>query len=81
VKRKSIVVITKIDAVDEPTLKKLKREGFGRKKITAISAVVGTGVRELVEELWHALHPKERRAVSKARPPARAKAKKGKKSR
>jgi GTPase len=81
VKRKSIVVITKIDAVDEPTLKKLKREGFGRKKITAISAVAGTGVRELVEELWHALHPKERRAVSKARPPARAKAKKGKKSR
>jgi GTP-binding protein len=81
VKRKSIVVITKIDAVDEPTLKKLKREGFGRKKITAISAVAGTGVRELVEELWHALHPKERRTVSKARPPARAKAKKGKKSR
>jgi GTPase len=85
VKRKSIVVITKIDAVDEPTLRKLKRDGFGRKKITAISAVAGTGVRGLVEELWHALHPKERRSVSTARPPARAmaraKAKKGKKSR
>ena len=76
VKRKSIVVITKIDAVDEPALRKLKRDAFSRKRVTAISAVAGTGVRELVDELWHALHPRERKTVSKARPPARARGKK-----
>ena len=76
VNRKSIVVITKIDAVDEPALRKLKRDAFGRKRVTAISAVAGTGVRELVDELWHALHPRERKTVSKARPPARARGKK-----
>ena len=63
VKRKSIVVITKIDAVDEETLGSLKKKAFGRKKVDAISAVAGTGVRELVEQLWHALHPREARAA------------------
>ena len=61
-KRKSVVVITKIDAMDDETLGLLKKEAFGRKKVTAISAVAGTGVRGLVEALWHALHPREKRA-------------------
>lgn len=63
VNRKSIIVITKIDAVDDETLRFLKKEAFGRKKVTAISAVSGAGVRDLVEELWRALHPGAKRTV------------------
>ena len=61
VKRRSIIVITKIDAIDDETLRFLKKEAFGRKKVLAISAVAGAGVRDLVEELWRALHPRQQR--------------------
>jgi GTPase len=62
VKRKTIVVITKTDALDDETLQYLRKEAFGRKPVAAISAVAGTGVRDLVEEMWQALHPREQSA-------------------
>lgn len=71
--RKSIIVITKVDAVDDETLHLLKREAFGRKKVTAISAVAGTGVRSLVEDMWRALHPRARKTAAVPPAPARRK--------
>jgi GTPase len=62
VKRKTIVVITKTDALDDETLQFLKKDAFGRKPVAAISAVAGTNVRALVEEMWQALHPREQSA-------------------
>lgn len=70
-KRKAIVVITKTDALDAETLQFLKKEAFGRKAVTAISAVAGSGVRDLVEEMWRALHPHEHSARRAPRPSAK----------
>ncbi|HSQ76257.1 MAG TPA: GTPase, partial [Bacteroidota bacterium] len=60
-RKKSLIAITKIDAVEESALRQLKRERFGRKNVYFISAVVGTGVRDLVDAIWTELQPRERR--------------------
>jgi GTP-binding protein len=60
-RRKSLIAITKIDALDEKTVRQLRRERFGRRQVYSISAVAGTGVRDLVEALWKELQPRERR--------------------
>ncbi|MCC6395565.1 MAG: GTPase ObgE [Bacteroidetes bacterium] len=61
-RKKSLVAITKIDALDDDTVKRARRERFGQKIPHCISAVAGTGIRELVEALWHEIRPAERKA-------------------
>lgn len=51
-KKPRIAVITKTDIVDESTLAQLKSLRFGRIPLCTISAVAGTGVRDLVKEMW-----------------------------
>jgi GTPase involved in cell partitioning and DNA repair len=60
-RKKSLIAITKIDALEESALRQFKRERFGRKNVYFISAVVGTGVRDLVDAIWTELQPRERR--------------------
>jgi len=60
-RKKSLIAITKIDALDDATVRRLKREKFGRKQVHCISAVAGTGVRDLVEAIWGELRPREPR--------------------
>ncbi|MBP1657724.1 MAG: Small GTP-binding protein domain [Bacteroidetes bacterium] len=62
VRKKSLIAVTKIDALDESSLRQHKRERFGRKNVHFISAVAGTGVRELVDAIWNELKPRERRS-------------------
>jgi GTP-binding protein len=66
-KRKSLIAITKIDALDEQTVRQLRRERFGRRQVHCISAVAGTGVRDLVEALWKELQRREHRATRSPR--------------
>ena len=47
-----IVAITKIDAIDAKALGALARLKFGRLPVMRISAVAGTGVKELVKVMW-----------------------------
>jgi GTPase len=54
-RKRSIVVITKIDTVDPPTLKRLQSVKFGRNEVHFISAVTGAGVRPLVEAMDKAI--------------------------
>lgn len=55
-KKPKIVALTKIDLFDEQTVKRLKRISFGRRiPVVRISSVTRTGIRELVEDMWHAI--------------------------
>jgi len=47
-----LITVTKIDAVDETTLRSLKKVRLGRKPLHAISAVAGTGIAVLVSDMW-----------------------------
>jgi GTPase len=58
-KKKKIVVLSKMDIVDEADRKKLAKIKFGRGVTTALlSAVAGEGIRELLDELWTILNTK-----------------------
>jgi GTPase len=50
-KKPRLIAITKIDALPPVALKKAKALTFGRTPVVAISAVAGTGIRDLVERL------------------------------
>jgi GTP-binding protein len=55
-KRKRIVVLTKLDLLDEAARKRLKKLKFGRgANVFAISAVANEGISDLVEALWKAV--------------------------
>jgi GTPase len=54
-RKRCIVVVTKIDIVDPPTLKRLHSVKFGRQEVHFISAVAGTGVRALIEAMEKAI--------------------------
>lgn len=55
-KKKKIVAITKIDIADVELRKKLKKLKFGRGVATIlISAVVGEGIPDLLDEMWKVL--------------------------
>jgi GTP-binding protein len=55
-KKKKIVALTKTDLVDTTCKKKLAKIKFGRGVMTMpISAVVGEGLRELLDEMWKTL--------------------------
>jgi GTP-binding protein len=56
-RRPRIVVVTKLDLLDAPTLKALRKVKFNR----FISAVSGTGVRDLVGQMWKALSRPDKR--------------------
>lgn len=67
-RRPQIIVITKMDLVDNPQRKKLKTISFGRNaSVHFISAVTGEGVKELVDAMWNTLH--KRRNSKKKRNP------------
>jgi GTPase len=51
-----IIALTKIDAVDDASLKLLKSVRFGKVKPCLISAVARKGVDELVRLMWATLH-------------------------
>ncbi|HXX64633.1 MAG TPA: GTPase ObgE [Bacteroidota bacterium] len=54
-----IVAITKIDAIDAQELAALGRLKFGKLPVVRISAIAGTGVKELVKVMWSKVkHPK-----------------------
>lgn len=56
-KKKKIVVLTKMDVVNETDRKKLVKIKFGRGVMTIpISAVAGAGLRELLDEVWKILN-------------------------
>ncbi len=56
-KKKKIVAVTKMDAVDEIAAKRIKKLLFGRGvPVHCISAVSGEGVAELLDEIWNHLH-------------------------
>lgn len=61
-RKRSIVVVTKIDILDAPTLKKLRTVKLGRREMHFISAVTGAGVRTLVEAMEKSLKKPERAA-------------------
>jgi GTPase len=66
-RKRSIVVVTKIDTVDPPTLKRLRAVKFGRHEVHVISAVAGTGVRALIEAMEKAVRKPVRAAPKKQR--------------
>jgi GTPase len=47
-----LVVLTKIDAVEPERLRSLKAVRFGRIAVRSISAVAGTGIPELIADMW-----------------------------
>ncbi len=59
-RKRSIVAVTKIDTLDGPALKKLRSIKLGRKEMHFISAVSGTGVRELIQAIDLALRKPRR---------------------
>jgi GTP-binding protein len=61
-RKRSIVVVTKIDILDAPTLKKLRSIKLGRREMHFISAVSGAGVRKLVEATEKTLKKPQRAA-------------------
>ena len=65
-KRPRLIAITKADALQPSELKKARSLAFGRTPVLAISAVAGTGIRDLVERLGTML----RRTASKVDPEA-----------
>jgi GTP-binding protein len=50
-RRPSILAISKIDAVDEPALRALRKLRFGTKPVHMISAVTGEGIRGLLKDI------------------------------
>jgi GTP-binding protein len=50
-KRPKLIAITKLDIIEPAALAKLKKLRFGRVPVHMISAVTGTGVKELVREV------------------------------
>jgi GTP-binding protein len=59
-KKRAIVAVTKIDTLDNATLKKLRTVKFARREIHYISSVTGAGVRDLVEAMEKALKRSQR---------------------
>ena len=47
-----LIAVTKIDSIDEKTLKTVKKLKFGLVPVFFISAVTGDGVKKLVGEMW-----------------------------
>ena len=47
-----IVVLTKMDAIDETVRRRLSRVRFGSSPVVSISAVTGDGIPDLVRLLW-----------------------------
>jgi GTP-binding protein len=50
-----LVVLTKIDLIDDTRLRSLKKVKFGKAHVYPISAVRGDGVKPLVDALWKSL--------------------------
>lgn len=56
-KKKRIVAFTKMDIADETCTRKLKKISFGRAvNVVFISAVTGSGIDELLDEMWRSLN-------------------------
>ncbi len=56
-KKKRFIAFTKTDIVDEACVRKLKKVSFGRGvKVVFISAVTGSGIDELLNEMWRSLN-------------------------
>ncbi len=51
-KKPLLIALTKIDTVDRAGLRTLAKVRFGRTPVFLISAVAGTGVKELVAAMW-----------------------------
>jgi GTP-binding protein len=51
-KKRTLVAITKIDAIDGERLTKLKKLSFGNSRAFPISAATAKGIRELVRAMW-----------------------------
>jgi GTP-binding protein len=56
-KKPRLIAITKIDALDPKTIKAFARMKFGGRAVHPISSVAGTGVKELVKEMWKRVMP------------------------
>jgi GTP-binding protein len=55
--KKKLVAFTKMDIADETCKRRLKKVSFGRAvKVVFISAVAGSGIDELLDELWRLLN-------------------------
>jgi GTPase len=54
-KKPRIVVLTKADIIDEKTLRTLKKIKFGKVPTHIISAATGSGVKDLVADMWKAI--------------------------
>lgn len=52
VKKPTLIALTKIDTLDRAGLKALAKVKFGRTPVFHISAVAGTGVKDLVAAMW-----------------------------
>ncbi len=59
VKKPMIVVVTKIDILDDATLKRLKSKKFKGAPAFFISAVARIGISELIEEMWQHVGARE----------------------
>jgi len=58
-RKKRIVAITKMDAVEEGQRKKLAAIKFGRGISTIpISSIAGTGIQKLLDEIWSEIQPR-----------------------
>ncbi len=56
-KKPKIVAITKMDLFDDTAAKTLKKFSFGRGiRVHFISAVAGSGIQELLDDMWRTLH-------------------------
>ena len=60
VKKRTIIAVTKIDTMDSAALKKLRTISLGRREKHYISAVAGTGVKDLIEAMDKALRKPQR---------------------
>jgi GTP-binding protein len=55
-KKPKIVAVTKMDLFDDPSARSLKKLSFGRGiRVHFISAVAGSGIQELLDDLWRTL--------------------------
>jgi GTP-binding protein len=60
-KKPKIIVLTKVDIVDEKALKSLKKISFGKVPTFLISSVSSVGIKKLVAEMWKAISKPNRR--------------------
>ncbi len=54
--KQKVLAITKCDLLDEDGLKKLKKRKMPQLPLVFISALTGSGIPQLKDEIWKALH-------------------------